>query len=236
MKCGDCGTRIPRGARFCPRCGILVALAEAPPPSRGMDHLQAQGQGKPAVEGAPTSARKLRLRWVLLAILGGVALAGGVVALIALALSGPKWFSPPPFRRPSSQEKAEIRAAFERREPEVTNSVGMEFRLVRKGEPMSGYLRSVTKEGCVATVERDFYISEHGVTVRQYATAMGCRVAYRSYPDEGMRLPREEAHQFCRELSDIEEESYRLASDTEGRYGSTDDGLQVVRALPDSGH
>jgi formylglycine-generating enzyme required for sulfatase activity len=106
---------------------------------------------------------------------------------------------------------------------EMTNSIGMKFRLVNAGTFMMGSDEGgpigQSKPAHQVTLTYDFYMGKYEVTQSQYQEIMG------ENPSEhkGSNLPIagvtfEKAEEFCRRLSQIEGVTYRLPYEAEWEY------------------
>jgi formylglycine-generating enzyme required for sulfatase activity len=148
-----------------------------------------------------------------------------VVGLVWFLASRP-WVKPLP-----ASEQARIRAPFERREPEATNSVGMKFRLIPGGQFMMGCEeRGGAGEGPVhrVTIGEPFYLGVHEVTQAQYEEVMGSNPSGFRGPNRPVEcVSWHDAQEFCRRLSVREGAEYRLPTEAEWEYacraGSTTD-------------
>ena len=108
---------------------------------------------------------------------------------------------------------------------EITNSVGMKFRLIPAGEFMMGAnpgddeAIDVEKPSHPVKITKPFYIGVYEVTQAQYEAVMGESLSY----FEGIDKPVDsvswnDAREFCSKLSEMTGESYRLPTEAEWEY------------------
>ena len=108
-------------------------------------------------------------------------------------------------------EQARLRALFDEKSLEATNSIGMRFRLVFSG--------TFTSRAGTAVIERPFYLGAHEVTQAQYERVTGENPSHfrgASLPADSINW--DEALAFCRKLSEIEGAEYRLPTEAEWDY------------------
>jgi formylglycine-generating enzyme required for sulfatase activity len=99
----------------------------------------------------------------------------------------------------------------------MTNSVGMEFKLIQPGKFMMGGEEAQPVHE--VTITKPFYIGVREVTRLQYATVMGDDLA----DVKGPQRPKERAswtnaQEFCLNLSQKENVKYRLPTEAEWEY------------------
>ena len=110
---------------------------------------------------------------------------------------------------------------------EITNSIGMRFRLIPAGSFMMGAVpgdseaQDDEKPQHRVEITKDVYIGVHEVTQAQYEAVMGKNPSYLKGSDRPVEMIMwEEANEFCRKLSEMEGVSYRLPTEAEWEYAA----------------
>ena len=108
---------------------------------------------------------------------------------------------------------------------ELTNSIGMKFRLVPAGEFMMGAVPGdadasrTSKPRHGVEITKPFYIGIHEVTQNQWTRIMGSKGFYIEGPDHpAMAISWNRAVEFCEKLSNSEGVKYRLPTEAEWEY------------------
>lgn len=108
---------------------------------------------------------------------------------------------------------------------EVTNSIGMKFKLIPAGEFLMGAPPNepdrVDGEGPQHRVRitRPFYLGVHEVTQAQYEKVMGTNPSFFEVPTQPVeKVAWDDAVEFCRRLGQEEKTEYRLPTEAEWEY------------------
>jgi formylglycine-generating enzyme required for sulfatase activity len=112
---------------------------------------------------------------------------------------------------------------------EITNSIGMQLKLIpggkfQMGSPDSEPDRDDDETRHLVKISRPFYLSVHGATQQQYEKVMGTRPWQgKNFVKEGADYPavyvnHDDAAEFCRRLSGQEGVEYRLPTEAEWEY------------------
>ncbi len=105
----------------------------------------------------------------------------------------------------------------------VTNSVGMQMRLMEPGTFKMGSYRGAGDEGPVheVTITKPYYIAVYEVTQAQFERVMGWNPAhFRGDIRPVENVSWQDAHAFCRELSRLEGVTYRLPTEAEWEFAA----------------
>ncbi|QDT22063.1 SUMF1/EgtB/PvdO family nonheme iron enzyme [Gimesia chilikensis] len=142
-----------------------------------------------------------------------------------------------PFNESMAKQGQADWAASLNREPQITNSIGMQLTLIPPGEftmgsPTTEAERQDFETPHRVTLTRPFYLGTYEVTQAEYQTIMGENPSWFSANGKGKdkvagkkteRFPVEftnweDAQRFCRKLSDREGKTYRLPTEAEWEY------------------
>ncbi|MBU1109690.1 MAG: formylglycine-generating enzyme family protein [Candidatus Riflebacteria bacterium] len=103
----------------------------------------------------------------------------------------------------------------------ITNSIGMELVLIPAGTYMMGSNQGAEEETPVhsVTISKPYYLGTHEVTAGQWIEVMGEQPMFQMPTDNPVLLITwEQAKQFCKKLSKMENASYRLPTEAEWEY------------------
>ena len=103
----------------------------------------------------------------------------------------------------------------------LTNSIGMQLRLIKPGSFLMGSTRGDTDEAPVhqVTLTKPFYIGAYEVTQAQYEQIMGSNPSHFRGPQRPVeQVSWNDAQAFCQKLSAQENRSYRLPTEAEWEY------------------
>ena len=118
-------------------------------------------------------------------------------------------------------EVARAQGAFESKEAEVVNSIGMKLKLIQAGTFKMGSEKGEDSEKPVheVAISRDFYLGVCEVTQEQYDKVMGTNPSnFKGTKRPVENVSWEDAQRFCRKLSDQEGGTYRLPTEAEWEY------------------
>jgi formylglycine-generating enzyme required for sulfatase activity len=103
---------------------------------------------------------------------------------------------------------------------EITNPVGMKLKLIQPGSFwMGGSLRNEIPVHRVE-ITRPFYIGVYEVTQQEYIKVMGKKPSEYTGPNIPVGVTWNEANEFCRRLSELTGDKYRLPTEAEWEYAA----------------
>jgi len=110
-------------------------------------------------------------------------------------------------------------------EKNITNSIGVEFQLIKSGEFIMGYNESVkggqnfeSPEHKVV-ISKDYYIGKYEITQSQFEKIMGNNPSKSQDPNFPVNMVScSEAEEFCEKLSKIDGHKYRLPTEAEWEF------------------
>jgi formylglycine-generating enzyme required for sulfatase activity len=129
-----------------------------------------------------------------------------------------------PFKESQAKQHQQDWAEYLETEVEVSNSIGMQLRLVPPGEftmgsPASEAGREDTETQHQVRITQPFYLSVHEVTQEQYERVMGNNPSkYKGANNPVEMVSWNDAVEFCRKLSAQEGVQYRLPTEAEWEY------------------
>ena len=120
-----------------------------------------------------------------------------------------------------AQTQAQAEEQNESAADKLTNSIGMQFRLIKPGSFLMGSTQGDSDEAPVrkVTLTRPFYVGVYEVTQAQYEKVMGTNPSHFQGPQRPVeQVSWHDAQAFCQKLSAQENRSYRLPTEAEWEY------------------